>query len=91
MDFRLYLKDEKYKKIVKDYYNLIKHTFNVFDVVDNVPHFKGMIDSLILTHDVLLNSSEKYKFVYGKVQDIVNIGHTLNDNFKKKSCRPKKQ
>lgn len=83
MDFRLYLKDEKYKKIVKDYYNLIKHTFNVFDVVDNVPHFKGMIDSLILTHDVLLNSSEKYKFVYGKVQDIVNIGHTLNDNFKK--------
>lgn len=78
IDFRLYLNDENYKRVVKDYYNLIKHTFNVFDVMDNVPHFKGMVDSLVLTHDMLLNSSEKYNFVYGKVKDVFNMGNTLN-------------
>lgn len=70
--------------MVKEYYNLIKHTFNVLDVIDNVPHFKGMIDSLVLTHNMLLNASEKYKFVYGKGKDTIHAGNELDSNFNKR-------
>lgn len=63
-NFELYQSDPEYKKAVKDYYNLIKSTFNIFDVIDNVPHFKQMIEGVQLSHRVLKNTSAKYNFIF---------------------------
>lgn len=84
LDFRKYFKNPEYKQAAKEYYNVIKNTFNVFDVMDNAPHFKGMVDSLVLTHDMLLNASERYKFVYGYGKDAVQEGKYMNEKFKRK-------
>lgn len=83
MDFRYYINDDNYKEIVKKYYSLIKHTFNVFDVIDTVPHFKEMINSLVLTHNMLLNTSKKYNFVTNTLKDVINIGENLVSDFSK--------
>lgn len=40
--------DEDYRNTIIDFYDSIKHTFNIFDVVWNVPHYKQyLIDSVI--------------------------------------------
>ena len=65
-DFRLYINKENkdYIKVTKEYYNLIKNSFNIFDVIKEVPHFKEMINSIILSHNILSISSVKYNAVY---------------------------
>lgn len=35
-----------YRKATSDYYNLIKGTWNVFDIIDKLPHFKSIFDIL---------------------------------------------
>jgi hypothetical protein len=73
-DFRKFVdkKNPDYKKIAKEYYNLIKDTFNIFDVIDEVPHFKAMIDGIIISHNILLNSSKKYNFVFNFLRDVIS-------------------
>lgn len=68
-DIELYQSDPNYKKVVKDYYNLLKGTFNIFDVIDNVPHFKQMVEGVQLSHRVLQATSAKYNFIYNHVKD----------------------
>ena len=81
-DFRKYLTNEvdesgnnipltKYQKITKDYYNLIKDTVNIYDVIDSVPHFKAMIGGVKISHNMLLMLSKKYNFAFNKLRDIV--------------------
>ena len=72
-DFRHYIdKDNgEYKKAAIEYYNLIKNTINVFDVIDNVPHFKEMVSGLVLSHNILNNMSVKYNFVFNQLIDVV--------------------
>jgi uncharacterized membrane protein len=73
-DFRYYIdpKNKEYREITKNYYNLLKDTINIFDVIEKVPHFKAMIDGLILSHNILMNLSKKYNFIFGVLKDIVN-------------------
>lgn len=63
-DIDLYQSDPEYKQTIKDYYNLLKRTFNVFDVVDTVPHFKQMIEGVYLSHRILKTTSSKYGFIF---------------------------
>lgn len=74
MDFRLYTNNENYKKAVKKYFGLIKHTFNIFEIVDSIPHYKAMIDSLVLTNNILSRSSKKYNFVINFLKDTIKKG-----------------
>jgi hypothetical protein len=35
-----------YREMMSDYYNIIKGTWNIFDVVNKVPQYKSIIDLL---------------------------------------------
>lgn len=72
-DFRYYVDKDNvpYRKATKEYYNLLKNTVNVFDVIENVPHFKEMVDGLVLSHNMLINSSMKYNAVFSILKDVV--------------------
>lgn len=63
-DFEKYFSDSDYKQVTKEYYNLFKETFNVFDVIDSVPHFKEMVNSMILFHNLLKRYSSKYNYIF---------------------------
>jgi len=45
LDLDLYFKDFEYKELVKSFYNLIKGTYNVFDIIDSLPHYKELIEA----------------------------------------------
>lgn len=72
-DYRYYIDNEniEYKNIAKEYYNLIKNTINIFDVIDSVPHFKSMIGGIILSFNMLNNTSKKFNFVQNRLRETV--------------------
>ena len=39
-----WLSDINYRKRTAEFYNVIKHTINIFHVINNVEHFKAMFD-----------------------------------------------
>lgn len=41
-DFYKWLGDSNYRRATSDYYNLIKGTWNIFDIVDRLPHFNAI-------------------------------------------------
>ena len=73
-DYRYYIypSNEEYRTITKQYYDLIKDTFNVFDVIDSVPHFKWMIKGLSNSHTLLSINSVKYNVSFNLLKDLVN-------------------
>jgi len=72
-DFQIYFKPENvlYREATKEYYNLIKSTFNIFDVIDDLPHFREMINGLALTHEILLKSSVKYNTAFSLIKTTI--------------------
>lgn len=46
-DFYQWLYDKDgYRKATADYYNLIKGTWNIFDMIDKLPHFNAIFEAL---------------------------------------------
>ena len=71
----------KSKNIIKDYYNLIKDSFNIFDVIESVPHFKELIRSIIRSHQLLSLSSVKYSSAFNLLKDLSRkYGHKLKND-----------
>ena len=70
--FEKYFSDETYKKIAIDYYNLIKGTYNVLDVIEKLPHFKGMVQATKMSYDQINNMSKKFNFVTETIQEILS-------------------
>lgn len=72
-DYRYYVnnKNTEYRQIAKEYYNLIKNTFNLFDIIENVPHFKEMINGVVLSYNILNYTSKKFNFVQNRLRDTV--------------------
>ena len=64
-------KDDNYRKVVTDYYNLIKYTFNIFDMLNKLPHFYQMYKSFIVGDNYLTNSVPKYKFLKEYAPEII--------------------
>lgn len=54
-------KSEQYQKDIVDYYNLVKHTVNIFDLVLNLPHIKSLLVSFIYTTELLNKGTNKYR------------------------------
>lgn len=89
-DFRYYIHPTNgtYRQATKDYYNLIKDTFNIFDIIDTVPHFKELIGGLVKSHQILSMSSFKYNSAFNLLKDSVreygdNIANSANDSVKR--------
>lgn len=70
--YYIYPGNTEYKKLAIEYYNLFKNTINVFDVLENSPHFKAMIEGLSATHNRALIVSKKYNFIFNTAVDIIN-------------------
>lgn len=72
-DFRYYLNNSNkdYRDTTKEYYNLIKNTFNIFDIMETVPHFREMIHGITLSYNMLNNSSIKHNFVHSILKDTI--------------------
>lgn len=71
-DSRYYMfpENKEYRKLTADYYNLIKNTINIFDVLENVPHFREMSNGVGTIFNIALLSSKKFNFVFSYIRDL---------------------
>jgi len=89
-DFRYYMHpaNQAYRDIAIKYYNLFKNTINIFDVIENSPHFKSMVEGVSVMHTVLSTYSAKYNFAFNKMRDLVRTNAQMlvkaNDKIKHK-------
>ena len=49
-DPREWIMNDKYKKFIINYYNIIKDTWNVFDIINEVPQYRALIKLLQLEY-----------------------------------------
>lgn len=62
-DFHKFLLDPIYNQNMIKYYNLIKGTFNILDVINRLPHFKSYLDVSEIIYNVDSTISDKYKLI----------------------------
>jgi hypothetical protein len=74
-DSRFYIhpNNSNYVEAAREYYNLIKNTINVFDVLEDVPHFREMTHGVGTMFNVALISSKKFNFVFSQLRDIFKM------------------
>lgn len=77
-----YLHDKNYQEAAKKLYNLVKRTFNIFDIIEEVPHFAEMINSLKMSHIMIRDLSSSYNFTMNYLVTILNeeSGRLNNSN-----------
>lgn len=68
-----YFEDESYRKNVTDYYNLLKDTFNIFDILNKLPHFYKMYESFTLGEKFLLDNVHKYNVIKTLVPETMDF------------------
>lgn len=52
----------EYRETTIEYYNIIKCTFNVFDIINTIPYYRDRFNNLFSSHNVLTKTSIKYRF-----------------------------
>ena len=72
-DARYYVhpKNIQYRNATIAYYNLIKDTVNIFDVLEEVPHFREMVHSVGVTFQMATIASKKFNWVFSKLRNII--------------------
>jgi len=72
-DFQYYLHPDnhKYREATIEYYNLFKSTINIFDVIENSPHFKAMINGVSTIHNTLSLTSAKYNWMFLRSRELI--------------------
>lgn len=73
INHRKYFENDLYKKNVIDYYNLIKFSFNVLDVIDYLPHFKAMTKSFKSGNAYLEQDLLGYRLISDYMPNLVDV------------------
>lgn len=71
--------EPRYFETVTGYYNLLKYTFNILDVVNKLPHFNGMLKSFNYSEKTMRRDINKYAFVTDLTHALVDIGRDLGE------------
>lgn len=80
LSFEKFVTDKVYRDNVIEYYNAIKHTFNILDVVWSLPHFRGYLETAFLDY-------KEQGIISSKFRAIDRIGNTVVQTYDLKSSR----
>lgn len=73
LNLDLYYNDETYKQSVVDYYNLIKYTFNIFDVINSIPHYNSMLKAFYEGEKVIKQNVNAYAFISNTLPTLLDV------------------
>lgn len=78
-NIRKWLNNFEYRKQVKDYYNIIKATWNIFDVIERIPHYNALMQLFTAVYNINLNISLKSKIIDNIHDSFISNGVELDD------------
>jgi hypothetical protein len=72
IDAHRYFTDVNYRNNVANYYNLIKESINIFDVLNKLPHFYTMYDAFVSGEQYLLDNVNKYQVIQTTIPHVLS-------------------
>lgn len=66
-----FFENDNYKKAATDYYNLIKGTFNVLDIIEKLDHYREVIKATKMVYDQLKANSSMFKWIVDESPEIL--------------------
>jgi hypothetical protein len=72
IDAHRYFTDVDYRNHVTNYYNLIKESINIFDVLNKLPHFYTMYDAFVSGERYLLDNVNKYQVIQTTIPHVLS-------------------
>lgn len=80
-----FLNDDNYRRLAVSFYNLIKGTINVLDVITRVPHFRATIDMAATDFGIFEAISAKFTSVYNiskyLIKDVYKVSSAKDRDF----------
>ena len=67
---------KQYQKDIIKFYDLIKHTVNIFDVVKNLPHINSLFKTAVSTFELIRKGSNKFNFA-NQIEEILTDYRSL--------------
>lgn len=61
VDVQKFLTDKVYQEKMIEYYNIIKQSYNPLQVIAEVPHYHGYVESMFIAYKGLKNKSVKFR------------------------------
>jgi len=74
-----FYKDSLYRFTVIEYYNLLKRTFNVLDIIEKLPHFFGMLEAYNTISNKMEKVVPKFRFISDTLKKILDFGIANNE------------
>lgn len=78
IDLVRYYQDKKYHDFVVELYDIIKNSFNVFDVIDSLQHFSKMFEAFTYSTQYLKSQSSRAKFLLDDSEQLYNAHKIYN-------------
>ena len=69
VDLERFLTDEKYRDKCIEQYNIVKQSYNPLQVISEVPHYRGYVESMFVAYKGLKNKSVKFKILSEYTKD----------------------
>lgn len=79
-----YFRDSNYRQLCVDLYDFCKETFNILDVINNLPHFYKMLEAFAVSQETLKNLSSRSRTILNDTQIAYTthkISNRVNETF----------
>lgn len=74
-DFNMFFENDKYREFIIKTYDMYKHTFNVYDIVNDSENFGAMLRASQIVTKFLSIVSKKFDFQFNKARQIYERGY----------------
>lgn len=74
-DFNMFFENDKYREFIIKTYDMYKHTFNVYDIVNDSENFGAMLRASQIVTKFLSTVSKKFDFQFNKARQIYEKGY----------------
>lgn len=74
-DFNMFFENDKYREFIIKTYDMYKHTFNVYDIVNDSENFGAMLRASQIVTKFLSTVSKKFDFQFNKARQIYERGY----------------
>ena len=75
-NFKKWATDSNYREIASMYYNLIKYTYNILDVIERLPHFKSIFElfrSVTIMNQVNSKKNAMFDYIINDIRSKYNF------------------
>lgn len=81
VDLNRYYKDSTYKDFIIRFYDFFKTTYNLYEMIDSLPHYNKMLEAFVNAENIIIKSN-RANWLMKQSRDAYNEHHITNSKLK---------